>query len=107
MRTTAKAANTSTSMIGAAVAGGRVGGRQHELLPEPVTVHSGEFGGEPVDLAEALHPDEERLVVIEAGGLQLGHLVTQVALQLVEVGIVDRTALGERGAPFADSVIQL
>ena len=62
---------------------------QDELLPEPPAVLARELAGEVVDVAHALHRDEESLVWSEAGRGQLGDLVPEMVLELVDVVPVD------------------
>ena len=47
-----------------------------------------ELAGERVEVAHPLHGDEERLVVREAGLVQLRDLAAKVILELVDVAAV-------------------
>ena len=67
---------------------GLVAAAQDELLPEPPAVLARELAGERVEVAHPLHGDEERLVVREAGLVQLGDLAAKVVLELVDVAAV-------------------
>ncbi len=75
---------------------------QDELLPEPPAVLARELPGQAVEVAHPLHGDEERLVVCEAGLVQLGDLVPEVILQLVDVVPVDARGVGDVRPPLRD-----
>jgi hypothetical protein len=65
-------------------------------------VFAGVLGGELIDLAEPPDSDLECLLVGQPGGLEVGDLVTQMALQLVGVGGVDGSPALEGCSPFGD-----
>ena len=75
---------------------------EDELLPQPAAVLAGELPRQGVEGAHPLHRDEERLVRAEVGRVQLGDLVAQVRLQLVDVPAVDGRGLRDVGPPFGD-----
>ena len=66
---------------------------QDELFPQPAAVLARELPGQGVDVAHPFHADQERLVVREAGRVQLGDLVAKMILELVDVAAVDARAL--------------
>ena len=76
--------------------------RPEELLPQPVAVLAGELPGNGVHVAQPLHRDQERLVLLEPGCAQLGHLVPEVVLQLVDVVAVERRGPGDVRPPLGD-----
>ena len=90
----------------AARSGRRVVLRAEELLPEPLAVLARVLAGDGVEVAEPLHGDEERLVVAEPGRAQLGDLVAEVVLQLVDVVAVDPRSAGDVRTPFGDLRLQ-
>ena len=75
---------------------------QDELLPQPAAVLARELPGQGVDVAHPLHGDQERLVVREAGRVQLGDLVAKMILQLVDVAAVDARGARDVGPPLCD-----
>ena len=66
-----------------------------------------ELGGEPVDRAEAPDRDQEGLVRVEPGGLEIGDLLAQMAFELVRVGAVDHAAAQHGGAPLPYARLQV
>ena len=75
---------------------------EDELFPQPVAVLACELPGEAVEVAHAFHGDQERLIGFEAGGAQLGDLVTKMILQLIDVMAVDARGVGDVGPPLCD-----
>ena len=63
---------------------------------------AGELAGEGVEVAHPLDGDEERLVVGEPGGVQVGDLVAEVVLELVDVAAVDAGRVRDVGPPLGD-----
>ena len=62
-----------------------------------------ELAGQAVEVAHPLHGDQEGLVVGEPGRAQLGDLVAEVVLQLVDVMAVDATGRrADVGPPLCD-----
>ncbi len=75
---------------------------QDELLPQSAAVLACELPGQGVDVAHPFHGDQERLVVREAGRVQLGDLVAKMILQLVDVVAVDARGVCDVGPPLCD-----
>ena len=75
---------------------------QDELLPQSAAVLACELPGQGVDVAHPLHGDQEPLVGCEAGRVQLGDLVTEMILQLVDVVAVDARGARDVGPPLRD-----
>ena len=48
-----------------------------------------ELPGQFIELAEALHADEEGLLLVEPRLLEVGHLAPEVVLELIHVRCVD------------------
>ncbi len=65
-----------------------------------------ELPRERVEVAHALHRDQERLVCGEPGVCQERHLLAQVVLQLRHVDGVDRLAVAEVAPPLADLLLE-
>ena len=61
-----------------------------------------ELAGEAVDVSQPLHRDQEPLVGREAGRVQLGDLVAEMILQLVDVAAVDARGARDVGPPLCD-----
>ncbi len=61
-----------------------------------------ELAGERVEVAHPLHGDEERLVVREAGLVQLGDLAAKVILELVDVAAVHAGRARDVRPPLRD-----
>jgi hypothetical protein len=61
-----------------------------------------ELPGQGVEVPHPLHRNEEGLVGDEAGRVQLGDLVAEVRLQLVDVSVVDGRGLRDVGPPLGD-----
>ena len=61
-----------------------------ELLPQPLGVLAGELARDRVELAQPLDRHQEGFVGGQTRVLERGHLVPQVAFQLLHVGRVDR-----------------
>ena len=76
--------------------------RAEQLLPQPVAVLAGELPGDGVHVAQPFHRDQERLVLLEPGCAQLGHLVPEVVLELVDVVAVERRGPGDVHPPLGD-----
>jgi hypothetical protein len=57
-----------------------VAASEDELLPQPIAVLACKLAGEVVEVSHAFHGDQERLVGCEAGGAQIGDLVTKMIL---------------------------
>ena len=64
-----------------------------------------ELARQAVDVAHPLHGDQERLLVVEAGLVQVGDLVAQMALELVDVAAVDAGRARDVGAPLRDLLL--
>ena len=77
-------------------------GREDELFPQPAAVLACELTGEGVEVAHPFHGDQEPLVGCEAGCPQLGDLVTEVILQLVDVMAVYCRRACDVCPPFGD-----
>ncbi len=77
-------------------------GGPEQLLPQPVAVLACELPRDGVHVAYAFHGDQERLVVCETGGAQLGDLVAKVVLELVDVMAVERRSMGDVRPPLGD-----
>ena len=75
---------------------------QDELLPQATAVLPGKLAGEIVQVPHALDGDQERLVVGEPGGVQLGDLVAQMTLELVDVVPVESIPVVQVCPPFSD-----
>jgi hypothetical protein len=75
---------------------------QDELLPQPAPVLARELPRQGVEVPHPLHADEERLVGREAGRVELGDLVAQMRLQLVDVAAVDGLGLRDVRPPLGD-----
>src|SRR4029079_13068690 len=60
-----------------------------QLFPESTRVLARELTRELVDVAHPLDADQERLVVGEAAGVQIGDLLAKMVLELVDVVAVD------------------
>ena len=83
-----------------------VGGDDDELLPEPVRVLARELPREGVEVAHALHRDQERLVGGEPRVDQAGDLLAQMVLQLRHVDRVDRLPAAEVAPPLVDLLLE-
>ena len=68
---------------------------------------AGELAGDLVEAAHPLHGDQERLVAGQARVLQVGDLVAQVILQLVDVDRADRLMPLDVAAPAPDLRLEL
>ena len=66
-------------------------------------MHLGELGLELVPATQATPGDQEGLLVVEAGGSQLGRLGAQVLLQFVEA--LRAQGVSERVAPAPDRCV--
>ena len=55
-----------------------------------------------VEVAHPLHSNEERLVLRQAGLVQIGDLLAKMILELVDVAAVDAGALADVLAPLCD-----
>ncbi len=75
---------------------------QDELLPQPAAVLAGELAGEGVEVAHPLDGDEEPLVGRQAGRVELGDLVAEMRLELVDVVAVDGRGLRDVVPPLGD-----
>ena len=75
---------------------------QHELLPQSVAVLACELSGQAVDVAHPFHGDQESLIGCEAGRVQLGDLVTEMILELIDVVAVDRRGVYDVSPPLCD-----
>ena len=76
--------------------------RENQLLPQSAAVLAGELPGDRVEIAHPLHGDQEPLVGCEARLGQLGDLVAEMVLELVDVVAVDRRRAGDIGPPLCD-----
>ena len=81
-------------------------GRDDEPLPEPLRVLPGKLAGECIKLSDALHGDEERLVLREPRLHECARLAAKVILELVRVHGVDRRPPPEVRAPLGDTFLQ-
>ena len=77
-------------------------GVAEKLLPQSTAVLARVLPGEAVDVPEPLHGDEEPLVGREAGRVQLGDLVAEMILELVDVRAVDPRCVDDVGPPLRD-----
>ena len=75
---------------------------QDELFPQSPAVLAGELPGQVVEVAHPFHSDQERLVVGEAGRVQLADLVAKMILQLIDVVAVDARGVRDVGPPLRD-----
>jgi hypothetical protein len=75
---------------------------QDELFPQSSAVLACELPGQAVEVAHPFHGDQERLVVREAGRVQLGDLVAKMILQLIDVAAVDARGVRDVGPPLCD-----
>ena len=66
----------------------------------------GELPGQGVELAEALHADEEGLLLVESRLPEVGHLAPQVVLELVHIRGVDGRTSENVGPPFIDPFLE-
>jgi hypothetical protein len=80
---------------------------QHKLLPQSFGVHAGELVGQVVEVAHALHGDQERLVRPQAGLAEVGHRAPKVIFQLVDVGVAYGAAAQHVRAPRGDLRFQV
>ena len=83
-----------------------VGGGHHELLPEAVRVLARELPGKGVEVAHALHRDQERLIGGEPRVDQHRDLLAQVVLQLRDVDGMDRLPASEVVPPLVDLLLE-
>ncbi len=61
-----------------------------------------ELSGQPVDLAHPLDRYQKGFIDGEPGRPKVDHLVTEVSLQLLDVGFIDGPYLPNVGAPLGD-----
>ncbi len=80
---------------------------QHQLLPQPVRVLAGELTRQRIDAAHALDGDQERFVVVEATGGEVGDLPAEVVFHLVGVGGGDGLMAENVSAPSVDLALEL
>ena len=73
-----------------------------ELFPQPTAVLARELPGQAVDVSQPFHGDQESLIGCEAGRVQLGDLVTEMILQLIDVVAVDARGVRDVGPPLCD-----
>ena len=74
--------------------------RYHQALPQPLRVLPGELPGQRVEFAEALHPDQEGLLLVEPRLPEVSHLAPEVVLELIHVRSVDRLSSAHVGPPL-------
>ncbi len=75
---------------------------EDQLLPEAAAVLACELPGDRVEVAHPLHGDEEPLVRRETRLRQLGDLLTEMILQLIDVVAVDARGTRDVGPPLCD-----
>ena len=73
-----------------------------QLFPQSAAVLACELAGKGVEVAHPLYGDQERLVVREAGGVQVDDLLAKVILELVDVVAVDARGVRHVGPPLGD-----
>jgi hypothetical protein len=77
------------------------------LLPQPVGVLARELVRELIDATEALDGHQKGLVRLQARFPQRVDLVSQMALQFLDVGSMNRLTTIQIGAPLLDLVFEI
>jgi hypothetical protein len=65
-----------------------------------------EFSGQSVEFADPFHADKERLVNVEPGPLEVGHLTPEVVFELIYVCGIDRLSSAHVGPPLVDPFLE-
>ena len=83
-----------------------IGGENDELLPEAFRVLARELPGEGVEIAHALHGDQERFIGGEPRVDQDRELLPQMVFQLRDVDGVDRLPAAKVAPPLVDLLLE-
>ena len=66
----------------------------------------GELARQRVEVAQALHRDQERLVLIETGFTQRADLIAEVVFELLHIDRSDRLPAAHEGPPLPHASLQ-